>query len=306
MGSFLVRRTAALVAVLFAVTVVVFLVLGLAPGDPAALILGQEATPERLRELRAQLGLDQPLWRQYVAFLEGIARGDLGRSYQQNRSVTDELVRAFPITLLLSALALALSIVVGASLGILSAIRVNTWMDGLLRVVLLSLTSVPVYVLGLALIYAFAVNWQILPAFGWGTPGQAILPVLTLATFPLAVIGRLTRAAMLEVLGQDYLTTARSKGLSENVVLARHALRNALVPIVTVIGLQFGILLAGAVLTESVFSVPGMGLLLLNAVFARDFPLIRGAVLLAAFVVATLSLFVDVVYVALDPRIRQG
>jgi ABC-type dipeptide/oligopeptide/nickel transport system permease component len=163
---------------------------------------------------------------------------------------------------------------------------------------------VPIYVLGLFLIYAFAVTWPILPSFGWGTPQHVVLPALTLAAFPLATIGRLTRAAMLDVLGQDYLTTARSKGLSEVAILIRHALPNALIPIVTLVAIQFGILLAGAVLTEAIFSVPGMGQLLINAVFARDYALIRGAVLVGAFVVATISLLVDIVYVFLDPRIR--
>ena len=306
MGSFLLRRLVALVGVLLASTIVVFLVLALVPGDPAVLILGQDATPERVSALRAELGLDRPLWEQYLRFAGGLLQGDLGRSYQQNRPVTGELMRAFPVTLVLSTMALTLATVIGTSLGVLSAVRSNTWVDGVLRVVLLSFGSLPVFVLGLFLIYAFAVNWPLLPAFGWGTPAHTVLPALTLATFPLATIGRLTRAAMLDVLGQEYLTTARAKGLREWVVLVRHALRNALVPIVTVVALQFGVLLAGAVLTESIFSVPGMGQLLLNAVFARDYALIRGTVLLAAFVVASLSLVVDVLYVALDPRIRRA
>lgn len=306
MGAFLLRRLLALVGVLFASTIVLFVVLAFVPGDPAVLILGQDATPERVRALRAELGLDLPGWQQYLRFVGGALQGDLGRSYQQNRSVTGELARAFPVTFVLATIALAIATVVGTLLGVLSAVRSNTWVDGVLRVVLLSFGSLPVFVLGLFLIYGFAVNWPVLPAFGWGTPAHAVLPALTLATFPLATIGRLARAAMLDVLEQEYLTTARSKGLRERVVLMRHALRNALVPIVTVIALQFGILLAGAVLTESIFSVPGMGLLLLNAVFARDYALIRGTVLFAAVAVALLSLVVDILYVVLDPRIRRS
>ena len=304
MGAFLLRRIVALIAVLFAATAVVFLVLALVPGDPATLILGANATPEGIRQLRAELGLDQPLWKQYVDFVLGVLHGDLGRSYQHDRPVVAELAEAFPVTFTLSTMSLAVSVAIGCTLGVLSAVRANTWIDGVLRVTLLSLTSLPVYVLGLLLIYAFAVAWPVLPSFGWGTPAQAVLPTLTLATFPLATIGRLTRSAMLDVLSQDYLTTARSKGLSERVLLTRHALRNALVPIVTVIALQLSVLLAGAVLTESIFSIPGVGLMLVNAVFSRDYALIRGAVLLAALVVATLSILVDVLYVVFDPRIR--
>lgn len=304
MRRYIVRRLMTLILVVLFATVAVFGALQLVPGDPAQLILGQDATPERLETLRHELGLDLPVWRQYVDFMSGLMRGDLGRSYQQSRPVMGELLRTFPVTLTLSTVAIILSVVAGVGFGVWSAVRVNTWIDSVLRIVLLTSTSVPIYWLGLLLIYAFSVYWPLLPSFGWGTPRHLILPAIALATFPLALIARLTRAATLEVLRQEYVTTARAKGLSETTVVFRHALRNALVPVVTVVGLQFGALLAGAVLTETVFSVPGMGQLLINAIFSRDYAIVRGSVLLAAVVVALINLVVDLVYLFLDPRIR--
>lgn len=303
-GALLARRVVGLVFVVWAASLVVFLALTLVPGDPAILMLGQDATPEKVIELRQRLGLDQPVWRQYLDFMAALLRGDLGTSYQQGQSVSGEIARAFPVTVALSTTAMILSVVVGVGLGIISAVRANTWVDNVLRVTLLASTSVPIYVLGLVLIYALSVNGPHLPSFGWGSPSNLILPAVTLATFPLALIGRLTRTTVLDVLGEDYLNTARAKGLPERTVVMRHALRNALLPVITVVGLQFGILLAGAVLTESIFSVPGMGLLLLNAVLARDYAMIRGAVLVASIVIALLNLLVDLFYVVVDPRIR--
>ena len=306
MGPFLIRRIAGLILVVLAAPMVVFLALTLVPGDPAALMLGQDTTPEKVAELHHRLGLDLPVWRQYLDVMGGLVQGDLGTSYQQGRSVSAEIARAFPVTAELATAGMALSILVGVGLGVLSAVRANTWVDHVLRVTLLASTSVPIYVLGLLLIYLFSVNGPHLPSFGWGSPANLILPAVTLATFPLALIGRLTRTTVLEALSEDYITTARAKGLRERTVVVGHAMRNALIPVITVVGLQFGILLAGAVLTESIFSVPGMGLLLLNAVLARDYAMIRGAVLVAAIVIAALNLLVDVLYAVVDPRIRYS
>ena len=304
MKRYIARRLAALLAVLLFVSAAIFGGLHLVPGDPAILTLGPRATPELVEKVHRELGLDQPLWKQYLNFIAGAVRGDLGRTYMRNRSVAGELARTFPVTLALSASAMALSVFVGVGLGVWTAARANSWIDNTVRVVLLTSSSVPVFWLGLMLIYGFSVSLQWFPSFGWGTARHLVLPAVTLATFPLALIGRLTRAAVVEVLRTDYITTARAKGLTEKTVVLRHALHNALVPVVTVIGLQFGILLAGAVLTETIFSVPGLGQLLIASILARDYPMIRGCVLLAAVAVAVMNLVVDLTYLFLDPRIR--
>jgi ABC-type dipeptide/oligopeptide/nickel transport system permease component len=301
------QRFLALIAVALAATLLVFVALSLVPGDPALLILGHNATPEGLEQVRQEYGLDQPLWKQYLSFMEGLLlHGDLGKSYQRGVPVVDRISEAFPITIILSTIAIIISVIVGGALGLLAAIRANTWVDHVLRVILLTSTSIPIYWLGLLLIYGFAVKYSYLPSFGWGTPRHVVLPALTLATYPMATIGRITRSSMIETLGQDYVRTARSKGLPENLIIMRHALKNALVGIVTVVALQFGILLAGAVLTETVFSVPGMGQLLVNAIFARDHALIRGVVLVGVFVIVTLSFLVDMIYLVIDPRIQYS
>jgi ABC-type dipeptide/oligopeptide/nickel transport system permease component len=301
---YIARRFLALIAVALAATVLIFYALSLMPGDPAVLILGQDATPESLVALRARLGLNLPLWQQYLNFMADLLRGDLGISYQRGVPVTERISQAFQITILLSTLAITLSVIIGVGLGTIAAVRSNTWLDHAVRVALLTTTSIPIYWLGLLLIYLFAVEFSVLPSFGWGSSRHIVLPALTLATYPLATIGRITRASMLEALNQDYVRTARSKGLPERLVILRHTLKNALIGIVTVIGLQFGILMAGAVLTETVFSVPGMGRLLITAIFARDYALLRGVVLVGVFVVVTLNFVVDMLYMLIDPRIR--
>jgi ABC-type dipeptide/oligopeptide/nickel transport system permease component len=301
---YIARRFLALIAVALAATVLIFYALSLMPGDPAVLILGQDATPESLVALRARLGLNLPLWQQYLNFMADLLRGDLGISYQRGVPVTERISQAFQITILLSTLAITLSVIIGVGLGTIAAVRSNTWLDHVVRVALLTTTSIPIYWLGLLLIYLFAVEFSVLPSFGWGSSRHIVLPALTLATYPLATIGRITRASMLEALNQDYVRTARSKGLPERLVILRHTLKNALIGIVTVIGLQFGILMAGAVLTETVFSVPGMGRLLITAIFARDYALLRGVVLVGVFVVVTLNFVVDMLYMLIDPRIR--
>lgn len=304
MSLYIARRFLALIAVALAATVLIFYALSLMPGDPAVLILGQDATPESLVALRARLGLNLPLWQQYLNFMADLLRGDLGISYQRGVPVTERISQAFQITILLSTLAITLSVIIGVGLGTIAAVRSNTWLDHAVRVALLTTTSIPIYWLGLLLIYLFAVEFSVLPSFGWGSSRHIVLPALTLATYPLATIGRITRASMLEALNQDYVRTARSKGLPERLVILRHTLKNALIGIVTVIGLQFGILMAGAVLTETVFSVPGMGRLLITAIFARDYALLRGVVLVGVFVVVTLNFVVDMLYMLIDPRIR--
>jgi peptide/nickel transport system permease protein len=305
MRRYLATRVAGLLLVILAATAVVFFALSLIPGDPAELMLGMYATPEGIARLRHDLGLDQPLWKQYADFLGGLLHGDLGLSYQhEQQQVSAEIARAFPVTLELASAALVLAVVFGLTIGVVCAVKANTWIDHVLRVTVLAATSVPIYVSGLVLIYVFSVNGPHMPSFGWGTASHLILPSFALASYPLALIGRLTRTAMLDEIGADYVNTARAKGLAERVVVVRHVMRNAMIPVVTVVGLQFGAMLAGAVLTESIFSIPGLGLLLVNAVLARDYAMIRGAVLVAAVAIALVNLGVDLIYVLIDPRIR--
>ncbi len=297
-------RLQRLVAVLLFVTVAIFAVMVLAPGDPVILILGQNTTPQAAAELRAKLGLDRPLPVQYLHFMAGLVHGDLGRSYQTDRPVIDELAQAVPVTLELAVAALLLAAVLGIGLGMAAARRPGGWVDQVLRVVLLTLASLPVFWIGLVLIWLFAVKLPWLPPGGWGSWSQLVLPALSLAAFPLALIARLTRTSMLEAMRQDYIKTARAKGIREGRIVFKHAFRNVMVPVVTVTALQFGTLLAGAVITETVFSLPGLGQLLLRAVLSRDYALIRGCVLLTAMTFAVINLAVDLSYGWIDPRIR--
>ena len=301
---YIIRRLLVSIPLLVFVTIVVFLLMSASPGDPAVLMLGQEATPENVARLHAQLGLDRSLFEQYVIFLMGVARGDLGQSFFTRLPVAGELARAWPATLELSLAAMTIALVVGIPVGILSAVGRGKWFDQIVRVVVLISVSMPIFWLGLLLIYLFAVELRWLPSTGRGTPAQLVLPAISLSTFTLATIVRLTRSSMIESLAEDYMRTARAKGLAERVVVVRHGLKNALIPVVTIVGLQFGQLLAGAALTETVFNWPGLGRLLVTAVFSRDLPMIRGAILLIATIFILSNLLIDVLYTALDPRIR--
>jgi peptide/nickel transport system permease protein len=311
---YLARRLLALVPVLAGASVVVFLVLHLSPGDPAEIMLGSQATQEDLARLRADLGLTEPLPIQYLRWLGHVLRGDLGRSIWTKRPVLAEVLGRFQATLLLTASALAFSTVRGLVLGILSATRRNSLLDRASAVVALFGASMPVFWLGIVLMVMFSLWLGWLPAsgmfapYGGGTVGDLlahlILPAVTLAAASTAIVARLTRSTMLEVLGQDYIRTARSKGVVERGVIGRHGLRNALLPIVTVIGVQAGYLLGGAVLTETVFAWPGVGTLMVQGILARDFPLVQGCVLVVALTFALINLAVDLLYGYLDPRIR--
>jgi ABC-type dipeptide/oligopeptide/nickel transport system permease component len=313
-SRFLVRRLLLLVPVLMGVSVIVFLVLHLAPGDPAEIMLGPQATQvDRLR-LRAELGLDDPLTMQYGRWLGHVVRGDLGRSLWMRRPVLGEVLTRFQATLLLTATALAISSVGGVALGILSARWPNSLLDRSSAVASLFGASMPVFWLGIVLMVIFSLTLGWLPASGMFAPygggdlgdllRHLVLPALTLAAASVTIVARLTRAAMLEILGQDYIRTARAKGLVERSVVVRHALKNALVPIVTVIGVQAGYLLGGAVLTETVFAWPGVGTLMVQGILARDIPLVQGCVLVVALTFVLVNLGVDVLYAWLDPRIR--
>jgi len=296
----------ALVPLLLAVSALVFVALHLAPGDPAVLMLGQDATPQGIVQLRQQLGLSEPLPVQYAQFVAGALRGDLGRSFETKRLVVGELARTFGVTFVLATLSLGVATLLGMAVGCLSALRPYSWLDYLARGIVLAGVSIPIFWLGLLLISWFAIKLPVFPVSGWGTPRQVVLPVITLATFPLASIARMTRSSVLDVLASDYVRTAYSKGLGTLRIIGLHVLKNALIPVATVVGLQFGVVLAGAVLTESVFALPGLGTLLLRAVLSRDYAIIRGAILLVAAVFALINLAVDLAYAYLDPRIRYA
>jgi peptide/nickel transport system permease protein len=313
-SRFLVRRLLLLVPVLMGVSVIVFLVLHLAPGDPAEIMLGPQATQEDRLRLRGELGLDDPLYQQYARWLGHVARGDLGRSLWMRRPVLGEVLARYKATLILTGTALLLSSVGGVALGILSARWPNSLLDRSSAVASLFGASMPVFWLGIVLMVIFSLTLGWLPASGmfapYGGGGLAdllkhlVLPAVTLAAASVTIVARLTRSAMLDVLGQDYIRTARAKGLIERAVVTRHALKNALVPIVTVIGVQAGYLLGGAVLTETVFAWPGVGTLMVQGILARDIPLVQGCVLVVALTFALVNLFVDLLYAWLNPRIR--
>lgn len=304
MLRYVTRRAVGLIPLLLAVATVTFFALELTPGDPAVLILGQDATPEGLAQVRRSLGLDRPLVEQYLRYLGGVVRGDLGRSFRTRTPVTEDLARTFPVTLTLAVGAIGVASVVGVAAGTVSAVRPHSLLDYVVRAGILTAVSAPVFWLGLVLIYWFSIRLGWLPVSGWGSLRHVILPVAALSAFPLAGIARMTRSSVLDALAHDYVRTARAKGVPGGAVLGRHVMRNALIPVVTIIALQFGILLGGAVITETVFALPGLGQLVVTAVLARDYAIIRGSVLLVAVSFALINLLVDLAYAALDPRIR--
>jgi len=311
---YVVRRLLLLVPVLLGVSVIIFMVLHLSPGDPAEIMLGSQATQADLERLRAELGLNEPLHVQYVHWLGLVARGDLGRSIWMKRPVLGEVLGRFKATLILTGAGLVLSTVIGLALGIASAVRPNSLLDRLSAVASLFGASIPVFWLGIVLMVIFALWLGWLPASGmfapygggdlWDLLVHLALPAVTLAAASVTIIARLTRSTMLETLGQDYIRTARAKGVVERAVVLRHGLKNALIPIVTVVGVQAGYLLGGAVLTETVFAWPGVGTLMVQGILARDFPLVQGCVLVVALSFVLINLVVDLLYAWLDPRIR--
>ncbi len=303
---YLAERLAAAVVTLLGVSFIVFLMVRVLPGDPARVIAGVLASEEEVGRLRSQLELDRPLPVQYGSFLLRLARGNLGVSARTSEPVTRELLGRLPRTVELAVVSSAIATAVGIAAGVAAAACPYSIFDYLLSVVTLSGVSMPVYWLGLVLIIVFAIDLNWLPAAGAEEPASIVLPALTLGAFSMALIARMTRSSVLEVLGQDYVRTARAKGLAERAVLWRHALGNALVPIITAVGLQFGALLGGAVLTESVFGWPGLGLLLIDSIFARDYPVVQGIVLTFSALFTLTNLLVDLLYAYVDPRIHYG
>ncbi|MFS8581556.1 MAG: ABC transporter permease [Limnochordales bacterium] len=314
MLPYIARRLLYAIPTLLGVTFLVFVSVRLIPGDPAVAIAGERATPELIEQVRLELGLDQPLLTQYGRFLLGLVQGDLGTSLRTRLPVAPEVWRRLGQTLLLAAASLLLASVVGMFLGIVSATRPYSIFDNAGMVLALLGVSTPVFWLGLMLMLVFSVelpkmlqlSGPILPPTGSGTWKHLVMPAVTLGAYSTGIIARMTRSSMLDVIGHDYIRTARAKGLSERVVTYRHALRNALVPVITVQGLQFGTLLGGAVLTESVFAWPGLGRYLVDAIFLRDYPVVQAAILVIAVGFIIINLVVDLVYGLVDPRIRYG
>lgn len=332
MSTYLIRRTLESIPVIIGVSILVFMLLRLIPGDPAIAILGERATPENVEAIRERLGLNKPLPEQYVIWVSGLLRGDLGNTVRGNIPIANELRARFPATVELSLVAITLATIIGVPLGIISAVRRNSFIDTSTMFGALLGVSVPIFVLGLLLIYLFGVQLRWLPFIGrmdssiqletrtglfvidsiltgnWTALQNAIihliLPALTLFTVPLAIIARITRSSMLEVLNQDYIRTARAKGLGERPVVITHALRNALLPIITIIGLQLGTLLSGAVLTETIYSWPGIGKWLYDSIVARDYPIVQSVTLIIALIYVIINFLVDLLYAVVDPRIR--
>ncbi|MEX2542648.1 MAG: ABC transporter permease [Trueperaceae bacterium] len=349
MTGYVVRRVLGLIPVLIGVTLLIFAITRVIPGDPAVAMLGQRSSPELRERLREDLGLNRPLWlnlaavresgrptdlldSQYFGYMAGLLRGDLGRSIYSRIPVAQSLTVRFPATVELTLFAMLFAIAIGIPAGVWAALRRGTAADTAVMTIALSGVSFPVFWLAIILIYIFAVNLHWLPPShrlspslnfdpitgfyvldavlrgNWVVARDAvrhlILPAVALGTIPLAIVVRMTRSSMLEVLGQDYVRTARSKGLVEAIVVRKHALRNALLPVVTVIGLSFGTLLSGAILTETVFSWPGIGRWVYNAIASRDYPIIQGGVLFVAFVFVIVNLIVDLSYGLIDPRIQ--
>ena len=309
MLAYVVKRLLSLVPVLLGVVLLVFAMLWLAPGDPVLALLGEGAqgiTAAQVEELRRAYGLDRSFPEQFVSYLADVVRLDLGTSLRSSQSVTSEVLSRFPATLALAGSALAIAVVVGGLFGVLAAVYKGTWVDSVAIVVALLGVSVPVFWSGLVLMLVFALQLGWLPASGSGTWRHLIMPAATVGFSSAAFIARVTRASLIEALRQDYVRTARAKGLPEGRVRLKHALKNALLPVVTVVGLKFGGLLGGAVLTETVFAWPGVGRLLVDAITSRDLPLVQGAVLFVAVAFIVVNLLVDLSYAALNPKVRYG
>jgi len=306
MARFISQRLLSLVPTMLGLSLIVFLILKLTPGDPAFVLAGANATEEQIRNIRIAYHLDDPLPVQYGQYIVQAIRGDLGQSLRTRRPVISELLERLPASLELGATAFAISLLVGVSAGVLSAERQYSLWDNLGMVLALVGISAPIFWLGILLILLFGVQLGWLPTSGAGDWKHLILPAGTLGLSSAAIVARQTRSAMLEVLKQDYVRVARAKGLAEHVVLVRHALRNAAIPTVTVLGLQFGNLIGGVVVTETVFAWPGLGRLIVESISFRDFPMVEGGVLLMAGVFVLANLCIDLLYGYLNPRIRLG
>ena len=302
MYKYIFNRIMMMIPVLLGVSLIVFSMVYIAPGDPARIMLGENASEESVHELREEMGLNDSFLRQYVRYVKNIVtKGDLGTSYVTRRSVTVEIMDRWPTTMLLTLLSVILSTLIGIPTGIISATRQYSIFDNLAMVLALVGVSMPNFWQGLVLIIVFAVHLAWLPASGFYGPAYWVLPVVTIGTSTAATVTRMTRSSMLEVIRQDYITPARAKGNKENIVIMKHALKNALIPVITVIGLQLGRGLGGAILTESIFSIPGIGKLMVDSIKARNYPVVQGGVLFIAAAFSHINLLVDILYTYADP-----
>ncbi len=307
MYAYLAQRVVAAIPVLLGVSLLVFSMLHLVPGDPVRLMLSEfQTTPEQVEHLRSQLHLDEPLPVQFGRFVWNASQGDLGTSIRTRRPVTQEIADNLPSTLQLAVAGLVVATALGVSLGIVAAVKQRSWIELASMLVALLGVSMPSFWLGLLLIFLLSLRLRVLPATGGGDLQHLVLPAITLGLGAAAILARLTRSSMLEVLRQEYVTTARAKGLLEWVVIARHALKNALIPVVTIFGLQFGQLLAGTFVVETVFARPGLGRLIIDGILNKDLPIVQGVVLVVAISYVLVNLLVDLLYSVLDPRIRYA
>ena len=311
MIHYILRRLLQTVPVLFGVSLLVFAIMHVVPGDPVRLIAGPDAPESVIARVRAELGLERPLYVQYVSFLSRALHGDLGRSLRSRSPVAGEILSRFPATLELTTVSMVMAVLVGIPLGLIAAVRRSSWVDYLAMGTSLATLSMPIFWVAIVAIWLFSLHLGWLPVSGragpvwhWEGLRHVLLPAATLATTSVAIISRLTRSGMLDVLGREYVTTARAKGVPPSSVVGNHALANALIPVVTVVGLQYGFLLGGAVVTETIFAWPGVGRLAITAILQRDYPVVQGCVLLVAVVFVLVNLLVDLLYGWLDPRIR--
>ncbi|HJF33143.1 MAG TPA: ABC transporter permease [Sporosarcina psychrophila] len=311
MIALIVRRAFELIFLLFGISFLVFSSMHIAPGDPASMIGGPTATESDLAAIRTNLGLDDPFLVQYGRYVKDAVQGDFGYSYQTKQPVSEAITVRFPNTLKLAVASMIIAVIIGISAGLISALRHNSWLDVSSTTFALAGISIPNFWLGALLILVFAVNLQVLPVGGLSSPfytwqgiKELILPAITLGTGSAAMIARMTRSSMLEVIRADYVRTARAKGVKERNVIWIHTLKNAMIPVITVIGLNFGFLLGGTIITEKVFAINGIGRLMIDAIASRDFPMVQGSVLLVATLFVVVNLIVDIVYTFIDPRIK--
>jgi len=306
-GRYLLQRVAQAALVVLGVVVVVFFMLHLVPGDPVQVLFGDAPVPkEQVESVRRQLGLDLPLHQQFVRYVRQMLHGDLGRSLKTNRPVVSDLRRALPYTVSLAITAILLAVGGGILFGVVAAVAHRTWLDDSVAMVALAGISLPTYWTGLLFIWVFSIKFSWFPITGQGTARHLVLPAITLGWYAGAILTRLVRSGMLEVLRQDYVRTAQAKGLARGAVLVRHALRNALIPVITVAGIQLGTMLGGAVVVETVFARDGVGRMLVNGILQKDFPVVQGAVLLVAIAYSLTNLIADVCYGLIDPRIKHS
>jgi len=331
-GRYVSRRAVHLVFILIGVSILVFSMLRMIPGDPAQLMLGELSSPQDVATIRAKLGLDRSLPYQYFVYMKSLLHGDMGVSIRSGVPVSEEVADRFLATVELSVVAMIIASLVGIAAGVISSVKKQSLFDYGAMLLALAGISMPIFWLGLMLMYLFSVQWGILPMMGrltmgldypsitgfvildslirgdlrlfWDSLTHLILPAVTLATIPMAIVARMTRSSMLEVMSKDYIRTAQAKGLSRPVVVLRHALKNAFLPVLTVIGLNFGLLLGGAVLTETIFSWPGLGRYVVDSLLARDYPAVQGCILLFAVIMVGVNLIVDILYSFLDPRVH--